>query len=124
MEKAFARAAPEIGIAYPRCLFVQTGQLYRPVTGIDNQVIDAVVAGRLAPEDAGRVEASRIDTEIALNVAGNAKLKQQYDELVKVQARIDALRAEGKPVPASWITNPFHLAYYKAKGWLLEEPKS
>ena len=48
MEQAFARAAPEIGIAYPRCLFVQTGQLYRPVTGIDNQVIDAVVAGRLA----------------------------------------------------------------------------
>lgn len=124
MEKVFARAAPETGIAYPRCLFVQTGQLYRPVTGIDNQVLDAVVAGRLAPEDAGRVEAARIDTEIALNVQADPKLRQQYDELVQVQAKIDALRAQGQPVPAAWITNPFHLAYYKAKGWLREEPKS
>ncbi len=124
MEKVFARAAPEIGIAYPRSLFVQTGALYRPITGIDNQVIDAVVAGRLAPEDAGRVEAQRIDTEIALNVRGDPKLKRQYDELVKMQEKIDALRAAGKPIPAAWITNPFHLAYYKAKGWLLEEPKS
>ena len=69
-------------------------------------------------------EAARIDAEIALNVRADAKLRRQYDELVKVQAKIDALRAQGKPVPVAWITNPFHRAYYKAKGWLAEEPKS
>jgi hypothetical protein len=123
MEKVFAATAPEIGIAYARSPFVQTGTLYRPVTGIDSQVVDAVEAGRLAPEDAGRVEAARIDAEIELNVRADAKLRRQYDELVKVQAKIDALRAQGKPVPAAWITNPFHRVYYKAKGWLAEDPK-
>ena len=125
VHEAFAKTAPEIGIAYARSPFVQTGTLYRPVTGIDQQVYDAVMAGRLSPEEAGRVEAARVDAEIALNVRADAKLKQQYDELIKVQAKIDALRAAGRPVPVAWITNPFHRAYYKAKGWLaVEEPKS
>lgn len=124
MGQVFAGTAPEIGIAYARSPFVQTGTLYRPVTGIDQQVYDAVVAGRLSPEDAGRVEAARIDAEIALNVRADAGLRKQYDALVKVQAKIDALRAAGRPVPLAWITNPFHRAYYKAKGWLEEEPKS
>jgi multiple sugar transport system substrate-binding protein len=124
MEKVFAATAPEIGIAYARSPFVQTGTLYRPVTGIDSQVYDAVMAGRLSPEEAGRVEAARIDAEIALNVRADAKLRRQYDELVKVQQKIDARRAQGRPVPVAWITNPFHRVYYKAKGWLEKEPQS
>ena len=125
MEQVFAKTAPEIGIPYARSPFVQTGTLYRPVTGIDSQVQDAVMAGRLPIEDAGRVEAARIDGEIALNIRADANLKRQYDELVKVQAKIDALRAAGRPVPVNWITNPFHRVYYKTKGWLAkEEPLS
>ena len=124
MEKVFSVSGPEIGIPYARSPFVQTGTLYRPVTGIDMQVQDAVMNGRLAIEDAGRVEAARIDAEIALNVRADAKLRAQYEALVKVQAKIDALRAAGKPIPVAWITNPFHRAYYKTKGWLTtEEPK-
>ena len=124
MEQVFATAGSALDIAYPRSPFVQTGALYRPVTGIDNQVMDAVVAGRLAPEDAGRVEAARIDAEIALNVRADAGLRRHYDELVQVQQKIDARRALGQRVPAAWITNPFHRALYKARGWLEEEPKS
>ncbi|MEO6873936.1 MAG: extracellular solute-binding protein [Opitutaceae bacterium] len=123
LQEVFATAAPAIGIGYPRSPFVQTGALYRPVTGIDNQVIDAVMAGRISPENAGRIEARRIDAEIALNVNAEPKLKQLYDRLTAVQAKIDALKAEGKPIPASWITNPFHIAYYRAKGMLQEAPK-
>ena len=124
MDEVFAKTAPEIGIAYARSPFVQTGTIYRQVTGIDQRVYDAVIAGRLSPEDAGRVEAARIDAEIALNVRADPKLRQLYDAQVKVQAKIDALRAAGRPIPVAWITNPFHRVYYKAKGLLEEEPKS
>jgi multiple sugar transport system substrate-binding protein len=123
-QQFFSHAAADLGISYDRSPFVLTDAIYRPVSGIDAQVIDAVLAGQLTPEEAGRVEAARVDAEIALNVRADPKLRQLYDAQVEVQARIDALRAQGRPIPVAWITNPFHRVYYKAKGWLEEEPKS
>lgn len=119
MQKVFATAAPEIGITMVRSLFVITGVFRR----IDGQMIQAVLADRLTPEEAGRFAAEQINAAIQQKIRHDVKLRQKYEELVKVQAQIDERRVQGLRVPAAWISNPFHLAYYKAKGWLEEEPQ-
>ena len=49
-------------------------------------------------------------------------LKKDFDEQIRIQAKIDALKQEGKKIPKSWIRNPFHLLYYKTRG-MLDETK-
>ncbi len=119
-QEVFTRAAPELGIAISRSPFVITGVVRR----VDSKIAQSVLAGRLAPEDAGRVEAEQLDTYIQNGIRNNEKLRRKYEDLLEVQAKIDERRAQGLPVPASWITNPFHQTYYKAMGWLEEEPLS
>jgi len=116
----FAVAAPEFGITICCSPFVPSNVITRPITGIDSSVIDEVIAGRVEPEDAGRIVAQRVDQEIARNIEHNEPLRAEYERLLAVQAQIDTLRAAGKKVPAAWITNPFHLIYYQAQGWLEE----
>ena len=118
VEESFLKLDPVLGIAYCRSPFVFLGTVYR----IENEVYDSLLAGRVSPENSGRMEADRVNAEIALNVQADAKLRRKYEALLQVQQRIDRLRAEGRKVPAAWITNPFDLVYYRAKGWLEEGP--
>ncbi|MFZ9682769.1 MAG: ABC transporter substrate-binding protein [Cephaloticoccus sp.] len=121
LEEFFSRAAPSIGISLSRSPFILSGSIYRLVTGIESAVVDGVLAGQITPEEAGRIEQDRINDEIARNVAKDASLRALYERLSAVQKKIDARKAEGRPIPAAWITNPFHLAYYRAQGLLEEE---
>lgn len=116
VEKVFAKAAATYGIAMCRSPFIPSDVINRPSTGIDVAVYDGVIAGRIRPEDAGRLVARRIDQEIALNIEHDAALRAEYERLTQVQAKIDALKAAGKKIPLSWITNPFYRTYYQAKG--------
>jgi len=50
----------------------------------------------------------------------NPSLRPQYEAAVSRQKKIDAYRAAQRPVPESWISNPFHRAYYRAQGWLAD----
>lgn len=118
LQEFFARAAPTLGIGLSRSPFILSERIYQPVTGHEAAVIDSVLAGQISPEDAGRIEQQRINAEIASNVAKDPKLRALYERLTAVQRRIDQRKAEGRPIPADWITNPFHLTYYKAQGML------
>lgn len=118
--EVFSKAAATYGIATCRSPFVPSDVITRPVTGIDNATTDAVLAGRTAPEDAGRIVADRINREIAINIAHDDVLRAEYDRLVALQHKIDALRNAGEKIPLSWISNPFHRTYYKMKGWVDE----
>ena len=40
-----------------------------------------------------------------------------------LQRQIEARRAAGQRVPAAWVTDSFHRAYYQKQGWLEEEAK-
>lgn len=80
-----------------------------------------MLARRLSPEDAARVTAERINAEIAYTVREDPELGQLLKEQQEIQRRIEARRAAGRPVPAAWISDPFHLAYYRARGWLEKE---
>lgn len=116
--KVFARVAPSIGISLSRSPFVLAGTFYR----IERKIQEQLLAGRLSPEEAGRVEEERLNREIALSIRDNDRLRERYEKLLKVQAKIDERKARGELIPAEWVLNPFHQVYYKAKG-LLEEPK-
>jgi multiple sugar transport system substrate-binding protein len=68
----------------------------------------AVNARRLTPAEAVRELEDRINRAIEVNLKDNPRLKAQYAAACAVQARIDACKKEGRPVPAEWVTNPYH----------------
>lgn len=113
----FAKSAREIGITMSKSPFVLQSIIYRT----DLETTQALVAGILTPAQAAKQMGDRINAEIALTIGRDPKMKQLYDERVEIQHRIEAYRAAGKRVPAAWITDAFHLAYYRAHGWLEEE---
>lgn len=113
----FAAAAQENGITVSKSPFVIQSIIYRT----DLELAEAVIADRFTAEEASREMGRRINAEIALSIGRDPKLKQLYDERVLIQQKIDAYRAEGRKVPAAWVTDAFHKAYYRAHGWLEEE---
>ncbi|MEM7807608.1 MAG: hypothetical protein AAF561_05810, partial [Planctomycetota bacterium] len=62
--------------------------------------------------------AEAIRAQIKENLAQNPELQAEYDLRLKDQAEIDRLKAEGKPIPARLIRNPFYLYYYEREGML------
>lgn len=117
VQEAFVRGGREIGIAMSGSPFVLPSAVKR----IDTEEIEALLARRISPEEAARVTAERINAEIAYNVQQDSKLRQLYKKWQEVQRRLDARRAAGQAVPAAWINDPFHLAYYRAHEWLEPE---
>lgn len=117
IKAAAARMQREIGIAASKSPFV----LPRVAYLIELENTQAVLASRLTPEEASRATADRLNAEIALTVQHDTALAKLYAERVELQKKIDARRAAGQPVPAAWISDPFHLAHYRAQGWLEQE---
>lgn len=118
--EVFAESAREIGIGQPSSPYVLSSLTLR----IEVDAYDSMVAGRITPEEAAREAAWRINREIDISLSSNPALQPQYDEGVARQARIDALRAAGKPVPLELIDNPFHREYYRHMGWLAAPDQS
>ncbi|MCC6415494.1 MAG: extracellular solute-binding protein [Opitutaceae bacterium] len=121
VHEAFSTAAANYGIAMCRSPFIPVDMITRIGTGIETAVVDSVIAGRIAPEAAGRIVQDRINEQIGLNIAHDTELRAEYERLSAVQVKIDALRAAKKKIPLSWITNPFHRIYYKHMGWVEED---
>jgi multiple sugar transport system substrate-binding protein len=116
----FTEAGAKNGIAQSKSPFVLPSVCFR----IETETVEAVLARRMTPEEAAREKARRINAEIALTVAQDPALRAEYESRLEVQRRIDAFRAAGRRVPAGWLSDPFHRAYYRAKGWLEPEAKS
>lgn len=110
----FVAAAADIGIGVSRSPYV----LPNVVNRIEIDAYNTMLAGRLTPEQASLGASQRINDEIALSLKTNPRLRARHARESALQQRIDAHRARGEPVPAAWISNPFHLAYYAAQGWL------
>lgn len=112
----FVAAAEDIGIGVSRSPYV----LGNIVNRIEIDAFNSMLAGRLTPEEAALGATRRINDEIALSLETNPRLRAHHARGAEIQRRIDALRARGEPVPAAWISNPFHRAYYAAQGWLAQ----
>ncbi|MBE36125.1 MAG: hypothetical protein CMI16_11335 [Opitutaceae bacterium] len=115
--EVFSRAAAELGIPVCRPPFV----LANVYTRIETNVQQSLLAGRLSPEAAAKTLEERINREIQISIKEDAQKRKLYDELKVVQGEIDQLKAMNRPIPREWITNPFYLHYYEAKGLLTEE---
>lgn len=117
LHEKFAQAAREIAIPVSISPYVLDSTIRR----IQQNVLDALYAKQLTPEEAAQLSADRINSIIRMKVSRDPLLAKQYDKEIALQQKIDAYREQGKPVPASWIKNPFHQKYYRDMGWLLED---
>jgi multiple sugar transport system substrate-binding protein len=116
VHQAFGRATAETGIIVSKSPFVLQSVVYR----LELEIYESLLAGRLNPAQAAALMADRINAEIQLTVRRDPGLRALYEERVALQARIEARRAAGERVPAAWVTDAFHQAYYRAQGWLEE----
>lgn len=110
----FARAGTAHGLAQSKSPFVLPSIVMKG----DGDALQEVIAGRLTPEEAARDLAQRINAEIAFTIRQDPVLRREYERRLEIQRQIDARRAAGRKVPLSWISDPFHRAFYRAKGWL------
>jgi len=114
---AFSEAQLTTGLLACRSPFVLRSVVFR----VEKETFESVVAGRLTPEQGARQMAERLNAEIALGAQRDERRRARFAELSALQAKIETARAAGERVPAEWILSPFHRAYYRAQGWLLEE---
>ncbi len=115
--EVFAEAVRTIAIAPDHSPFVQSSIVNRHL----NDAQGAVMNDRLSAEEAAAQAVTRIHKEIDYTLAERPELAAQYEQRVRDQQTIDALRAAGKPVPASLIHNTFYRRYYQQMGWLEED---
>lgn len=119
IHKPMSDTARDRAIAKAMSPFISEGLVVRYMTqAIEKTLAEPPLA---TPEEAARVMAEAIDHEIGLTIRESTRLKVKYDQLVETQKKIDAYRAEGRPVPLEWITNPFHRRYYLHMGWAVDE---
>jgi len=116
---AFADAARDSGITVSKSPFVLQSIIFR----VEDEMFQAMIAGRMTAAESAKAMGDRINAEIQLGIQHDPGLRKIYDERVRIQQQIDARRAAGQRVPAAWINDAFHLAYYRAHGWLEPEAK-
>lgn len=107
------RSVEEAGFPYTVSPFAVFGVYNR----IDNTAIDRYMTGLITAGEAGARAAAEINDEIALNLERRPALREKYNKLLELQARIDERRSRGEKVPRDWILNPVLKAYYEHKGW-------
>lgn len=87
----------------------------------DNRIEDAYnrVANNLCtPEKALEIADRSIAHSIRETVEGTPSLRERYRRACELQKKIDERQAAGRKIPAAWISNPFHLKYYRDAGML------
>lgn len=110
------RIASEIGVPVTISPYVSDATVQR----IDEFANSSVSVGRLSPEEAAARSHQELNAEIERTLKDLPELRPEYERLLEQQARIDALKAAGEPIPAGLIRNPFHMAYYRKLGMLAE----
>ncbi len=116
--QAFLDAAETIGIVNETSPFI----LPRIAGRIELNASDACMAGVMSARDAMADADARIAAEIERYLEENPEMRPEYAQRKVRQEEIDRRVARGEKIPASWISNPFHLKYYASLG-ILEEGK-
>lgn len=116
VHEVFAQAAQTIAVTASTSPFVLNSVADRILKDSE----DACMSGRLTPREAAQQAYDRLEAEIARSLREQPELRERYNQRTADQAEIDRLRRENKPVPVALISNPFHIYYYRARGWLEE----
>lgn len=112
----FAEFATDIAIPQVISPYVQSSVLTRT----DTDAHGSVMANMRTPAQAAEVAEGEIQREIERTLREHPNLRADYEVWTGHQQAIDRLKAEGKKIPAEWVRNPFHLAYYRETGQLEE----
>jgi multiple sugar transport system substrate-binding protein len=98
----YLRAAAEFGVGREYSRFISP-----PIV---NRIIDKYLSGIasevLSVDDGVRQMTDEINLELKRSVQRDPKLASAYKEACELQAEIDAMKRQGKPVPPSMISNP------------------
>ena len=98
----YARSVREYGVGYEYSPFVKADVVARTLA----KYVSGLDSNALSVDQAHRALEDEINRELRLTVERDRKLAERYREAVKVQSRIDELKAAGKPVPVELIVNP------------------
>ncbi|MBN2449606.1 MAG: carbohydrate ABC transporter substrate-binding protein [Lentisphaeria bacterium] len=109
----FSERAQDIAIPYSTSPFILNTEASR----IINKATEEFLSDRCSAPEAVRAMQEGVNAEIAQNLREDPKKQPLYDRLCVAQARLDALRAQGRKVPLDLIQNPFHRRYYQVMGW-------
>ena len=117
VHEPFDKAMREIAITTEHGPFIVPATMYR----IENYHYQMFMNDRTTAQQAGENAVREVRTEIERMLRESPRLQPLYDEAMATQKKIDDHRAAGKPVPLSWIKNPFHRKYYLDKGWTIKD---
>ena len=112
LNRAFADAENGIAIGASYSPFV----LQAVVAAEDSVAKEAYLNDLLTAEGAARQVTDRLNAEIDRTLAENPAVRPQFDQLVRRQAQIDALRAAGEPAPLAWTTDPYYRRAHLTRG--------
>lgn len=76
--------------------------------------------GRKSAEEAAEYVEYRYNLEIDTACEANPALLVDWQERMATQRRIDDYKTAGKKIPIEWISNPFHIRFYRQHGMLDE----
>lgn len=79
---------------------------------------EKVANGLATPEEALEQANRQLNYTIRTVAESSPKLAEQYRRECEIQRKIEERKREGRKIPARWITNPFHLKYYRDTGRL------
>jgi multiple sugar transport system substrate-binding protein len=112
VRQAFADASTSIAIPVVVSPFVH----YHTAVAVEINAQEAYQSDICSAEEAAARAKRQIDLEIQQTLADEPSLRGRYAMLVGRQAKIDALKREGRPIPLDWIENPFYRRYYEMNG--------
>ena len=114
---AFAEAAENIAVGGTYSPFVLPATVGR----LEKEWQEEYMNDRVSAEEAAAGTGRLVEAEIRRTLAEQPGLRERYEALVEQQRRIDALKAEGRPIPRSLVLNPFYLRLYQANGMLVDD---
>ncbi len=117
VHEPFNKAMWEIAIPADHGPFIVPATMNR----LENYHFQMFMNDRVTAEQAGQAAVKEIVGEIERTLREAPRLRPLYDEALATQKKIEEYRAAGKPVPLSWIKNPFHRKYYLEKGWAIKD---
>jgi multiple sugar transport system substrate-binding protein len=113
MHAAFVNILNDIGIEDPFSPYVMTFTAYL----MEEDARQRYMSGLCTAQEAARIASDRINTEIQRTLEESPSLRERYEREIALQGQIDELRAHGKLVPLSWVSNSFYRKYYQYEGW-------
>lgn len=116
VHEVYAEAIRNYSISRARSPFI----LQQVANRIETNNYQSFMAGRITGEQAARQSAERINERMENSLKERPDLRKEYQRRLELQRKIELRKAEGRPIPAAWISNPFHKKYYRDLG-LLDE---